>query len=103
MSNFKFPAKIPTSSTIWGSFIVGFLIVFIGAVWGGFVLHTLWGWFVVPNLGVPQISIAQSLGITVIMRMIVSINKTENQSDITDIFTRPLGALIAGSIIQLFM
>jgi hypothetical protein len=101
MSNFKFPKL--SSTTITGSFLVGFLVIFLAAVWAGFVLHTLWGWFMVPNLGVPQISIAQSLGITVIMRMIVSVNKSEKQSEVTDIFSQPFGALVAGFIIQFFM
>jgi len=55
-----------------GVFLTGLFFVFaaVSVVLNGWVLNTLWGWFMVPVLGLPQISIAQAMGIAAIVRLL---------------------------------
>ena len=47
---------------------IGIIVsVVILVILNGLVLSQLWAWFVVPVLGVPQISIAQAVGLTLIV------------------------------------
>lgn len=36
-------------------------------IWSGYVLSTLWGWFLVPALGLPAISIPSAIGIDLVV------------------------------------
>ena len=35
-------------------------------VWNGFVLATLWGWFIVPYFEAPALTVAMAVGITLV-------------------------------------
>lgn len=88
------------------AFIITLAFVALATVWGGFVLHVLWGWFIVP-IGVPQISIAQSLGLTLIIRLLVAPTKTDKEdapsNDLALMGVSPLIALIVGWVYHLFI
>jgi len=59
-------------------FIAGVLVLLaISAIWKGYVLTVLWGWFVVPTFGLPALSLAPAIG----MSMVVSF--LTHQSDAT--------------------
>lgn len=51
--------------------VLGFLVLDIPAmILRGYVLSVLWRWFVVP-LGVPEIGIAQAIGISIIVGLVM--------------------------------
>ena len=47
---------------------VGIVAVMVGsALWRGYVLSTLWGWFVVPLFGLPKLAIAPAIGLSLVV------------------------------------
>lgn len=76
-------------------------MAFVGAVaiYGGFVLYILWGWFVVP-LGVPPIGIAWAIGISAVSALLVPTppSPTEDQrtEHLAGVLAKPLIALAIG-------
>ena len=77
----------------------------------GFVLSTLWGWFVVPVFGAPALSIPVAIGITLLMRVVG--NRYDNPDDDNSLEARadkaglalaiPWSGLLIGWITTLFM
>lgn len=55
-----------TSDFIRKVIIFGFLglLYFVSAIINGYTFSVLWGWFIVPTFGVPNLSIASAIGIT---------------------------------------
>lgn len=51
---------------IGGAFGVLALIA-MSAVWRGYVLAVLWGWFVVPVFGLPTLSIVAAIGVSLVV------------------------------------
>lgn len=54
--------------------LIGFLVV-LGllaglAVFEGFVLKSMWAWFVVPTFGLPELSIPVAIGISLIVSLL---------------------------------
>jgi hypothetical protein len=47
--------------------ILKILLAPLAAIWGGYVLTVLWEWFVVPVFGLPQLGIAQGLGLWLVV------------------------------------
>lgn len=39
----------------------------VGSIASGFALSVLWGWFVVPLFGVPNLTIAQAIGLSMVV------------------------------------
>lgn len=74
--------------------IIGCLLMFItlpiGAVWSGFVLSVLWGWFVVPTFGAPILNIPAAIGIAGIVSYLTRSSHKEKTKDDGD----PLGRAI---------
>jgi hypothetical protein len=59
-------------------FIVGVLgLLAISAMWKGYVLTVLWGWFVVPTFGLPVLALAQAIGMSLVVSFLT------HQSDAT--------------------
>lgn len=88
------------------------VLVPVMAVMQGWVLTILWGWFVVPTFGLPQLSIAVAIGFS----LIVSLFRGAQQSKTPDersteekvgqalvLFFGPLIVLFFGWIVHLFM
>jgi hypothetical protein len=67
----------------------------------GFVLTILWGWFAVPVFGLPALSIAAAIGLTVLLSYLL--NHTKESVSLGNIFIQALAALGAGYLIHLFM
>lgn len=87
-------------------------IVAIGAVWRGYILTVLWGWFVVPTFGLPALGVAAVIGISLIVAFMTMSTKTDNEEG--DAYEKlgkllgrmilvPLIALGMGWAVQLFM
>lgn len=88
--------------------VIGLTILQI--IWYGWVLQVLWGWFIVPTFSLAALTIAQALGIALIVRMLTT-NQGQTDSDKNDAVLRaaingflfPLITLIIGWIVSWFM
>lgn len=76
----------------------------------GFVFKTLWGWFIVPIFHLPQLNMASSIGIGLVVGYITSRRDTSDEDPIEavagSIVHKALAALFAlgvGWIVHLFM
>lgn len=88
--------------------LIGILGVAAGSVvLRGFALSVLWGWFVAPVFGVPELGIAQSLGLAVLLGLFLpNAAKSEEKSTAaawSAILLGPLSAILIGWIITLFL
>lgn len=101
--------------------VVGCILLLItlpfGAIWSGFVLSVLWGWFVVPTFeGAPALGIPAAIGIAAVVRYLTNDTRwrEEDRDDgnlrteriirsISMMVTVPLLTLIFGYVVHLFM
>lgn len=51
---------------VGGAALVALLLV-VGTLWRGFVLHILWGWFMVPIFGLPALSVVAAIGVSLVV------------------------------------
>lgn len=84
------------------------LIIAASAVVNGFVLVHLWGWFFVPVLGLPLLSIPQAVGISLVVSFLTHQAHVEKENPdgvkvLTSAFLRPLLALLIGWVVKQFM
>lgn len=42
-------------------------VLIVSSLWRGYVLHVLWGWFMVPIFGLPALSVAGAIGVALII------------------------------------
>ena len=83
------------------------------AIWSGWVLAQLWGWFMVPTFDAPDLPIAAAIGISALVSFITyqtpaRPKETEGMTStfvaaLGDMFIRPLFALLFGWIVQGYM
>lgn len=99
--------------------VIGFagligVVVGISSILNGWVLSILWGWFIVPTFGAPDISVVQAIGLALVVRFLTasrsieesddSISKEEKvQKALVVAVVVPLFALFVGWIVHLFM
>lgn len=77
-----------------GMFLAFVLAFVIWAVWGGYVLSILWGWFIVP-FGLPNITIAEAVGISIIISSFkASDTRTNKNKSLSTIITESLSTAI---------
>ena len=96
----------------WAVSYCGALVV--GAMWSGYVLSILWGWFIVTQFeGAPQLSIPSAIGLAVVVSYLTKQDTYEpdDKRSTTDkflygvgvLFFRPLLALFVGYIVRGFL
>lgn len=89
----------------FGKFICWVLVSMLAAIVSGAVVSTLWGWFIVPSLGLNTISIAEGAGAAILVRYLVpkvSSNKGLGEAAL-DTVTLGLAALGIGYLLTLFI
>jgi hypothetical protein len=86
--------------------------MFLSAIWSGWVLTVLWGWFIVPLFGLPALSLVYAIGFSLVVRFLVFQipNTTKNEDTSYKIYeaaaysvVQPLVFLGVGFIVTLFM
>ena len=93
-------------------FFLPVLVIIIATILNGCVLTILWGWFFIPTFGLPPISIAQAMGIGLVINyltyhLVRTPATEESGSDqlkfmaIQAIY-RPVTVLAIGWVIHLF-
>jgi hypothetical protein len=90
--------------------VIGFILIPLIAIFQGWVLTVLWGWFVVPTFRAPELSIPVAIGLTLIIGMFKGYDlKTQEKSTDDKLVEAiatvavPLVFLFLGWIVQLFM
>jgi len=88
-------------------------VLFLSAMWRGYVLSVLWGWFIVPVFHLPVLSIATAIGLCLIITFLTHQpnSKDDSEDSAWDSFTSsiriaflgPLMALFAGWILTFFL
>lgn len=90
------------------------LLMFVGAILNGWALSVLWGWFVAPVFGIPELSILQAIGFGLIVSYMTrepdSSKSKDKDDDSHPVITmmivtalRPIFAVFIGWIVTLFM
>ncbi len=51
------------------------------AIWRGYVLTILWGWFIVPTFNAPALSVATAIGIATVVGMFSSVQNESKDED----------------------
>lgn len=76
----------------------------------GFVLKQLWGWFVVPTFGLPELSIPIALGLSLTVTMLTGApeNKPKDEQEewwepLLRLIAKPVIFLVYGFIVHLFV
>ena len=73
-------------------------------LWNGFVLMKLWGWFMVPQFGLPVLSLSGAIGVGMVVSFLI--HRVNHEKELTEIIvavvTFPALALLAGWIVTLF-
>ena len=85
--------------TIIGLLIAALVVAFITAstLFSGFVLATLWGWFLVPTLHVGAITTLQAAGISVVVKFLtyqVNIKELLDTDEGPDKWKKPAAGVI---------
>lgn len=52
--------------------VLMFLFIMAGGIFEAFVVTKLWGWFVVPTFGLPELSIAVAFGIGMLIALVTN-------------------------------
>ena len=83
------------------------VIILLAYLLNGWVLHILWGWFIVPTFpAAPSINIPEAMGIALIVGFLTSRYQDTSEHG-TEVFfytfTLPFVALAIGWVIYLFM
>lgn len=103
-------------ATVGGFVLLGvFALIAVATILKGWVLTYLWSWFIVPNFGLPELSIVSAIGICMVAGFLTSKYtgdiKREKEDDPAKLFgtlfsymiRMPLVMLGIGWIVHLFM
>jgi hypothetical protein len=88
--------------------VAGFVSTVLCSVWTGYVLSTLWAWFIVASFGVPMISVPVAMGINLIARLLTykipeEGDESEYSYKVILAFMIPTVFLGVGYVIHLFV
>lgn len=96
----------------FGIFCIAMLAAIPLAIWNGYALMVLWGWFVVPLFDLPPLTIAQAIGLSVLVGFLTHqrIESKEDEKPVEDTISavlfasvKPAMALLIGWIVTLWM
>ena len=83
-----------------------------GMIWRGYALSVLWGWFVVPFVGLPEMNIPTAIGIAALVGLTVMAQSPQSDGDeaweklvhgVMLIAAAPAVALLVGWIVKGFL
>lgn len=102
-----------STSTLFLGFIIALLMIPLTVALNGWALSILWSWFVVPIFGLPALSLASALGLSIVVSFMTHQDVDCEQPDRSMSATwsrvvaitvgRPLLALLMGWIILKFV
>ncbi len=59
-----------------------FVVLALSVVWSGYALSVLWGWFFVPALGVPPLSVPSAIGVAIVVSYMTHQDSKKNSGDV---------------------
>jgi hypothetical protein len=90
-------------------YVIGGLFTILSMVLNGLVVSILWGWFVVPALNAPAITIPIAIGLCSVAGLMLPLMEPPKEADSEPIwvlllmsFGRSLSALGFGALVHLF-
>jgi hypothetical protein len=89
----------------FGKFCLGVLILFLSAIVSGFVFMTLWGWFIIPKFTLPDVNLAESIGLMIFVSFLKYKSKDGTKDDkpfVKDILESFAKQIVLGSFVLLF-
>ena len=95
----------------FGKFILGLVLTVVAIIFNGFVISTLWEWFIVHTFDLPSISIPIAIGVGIILTLMTGAKKSQKEvKTFKDYFYRIIEsmtvnafALFVGWIVFLFL
>ena len=80
----------------------------LAAMLNGYVLATLWVWFIVPVFDLPTLTVPYAIGISMVIGVLTHQDCVTEKKDnwwesLLKIFTQPLAALAFGWIVRMFI
>lgn len=91
-----------TLFTVAAGACLGIGLIFLAAVWQGFVISQLWAWYIVPHFGLHHLPIVIAWGISLMASCLQSTIKNDYKPKYSSIVT-PLMCLIFGWLGTWFM
>lgn len=88
------------------AFVVSIPMTFIQALWGGYVLMKLWGWFIVTTFtGAPQLNLAEAIGLDLVVSMLTLRRVASSNEDegLWESMFMSLGYVLLGGALLLFI
>lgn len=67
----------------------------------GFVLKTLWNWFMVPQFGLPALGIASAISISIVLSMFMSRTPEKSDEEISERVTRAFSHAVVHAVFAL--
>ena len=89
------------------SMMIGVLV--LSVMWSGYILSILWSWFMVPIFGLPELSVAAAIGVTIVFGYFIrslstSVAESKNYAQVaSQAFFTPLVFLFMGWIVKSFL
>ncbi len=84
-----------------------FGLMIVSALLNGVALKLLWGWFMVPTLGLPVISLVQAIGIGITVGLLTLQHIPRDEDEKKEMFAsgvlNPMIFIAVGWVVQLFM
>lgn len=83
-------------------------VVAFGSIVRGYVLHVLWGWFMVEQFHLPQLSIVAAIGLSLTLNYLlphatnIKANKTDEKKTLSETVGELVGILISPFVTLLF-
>jgi len=82
--------------------LLGLVLIPLAVMWKGFVLSKLWGWFIVDKFELPALTIAQAIGLAIVVGMFTYTRSKDDEEWMPYViaFVGPLMSLFVGWIVQ---
>jgi hypothetical protein len=97
------------------SILMTLFVIALGCIFRGYVLMTIWNWFIVTSIGLPVLTFVPAMGVGLVIAYLTH-QKSESRNidsieeywekmgeDLVYMFIYSVLALIVGWVIQLFM
>lgn len=79
------------------------LVGVVGVVYGGWVVSVLWSWFVVPLFAVPALSVAQAIGLSIVIAVFTHQVQESETDGLWDAIGKSIGAALVTPTMYLAM
>lgn len=91
--------------TCLGLLVFGAVAIVTATVMNGWALSVLWGWFVAPLFGLPEISIPAAIGFALVVSMLThqEMPSDNERSDFTATFAKVIARAIFAPLFAVFV